>query len=420
MRRPARTDLRKALAQEGYTYAAHLADLAPSPDRPVVRKVRVHGTTAWLVAGRDAAALLGDSGRIARCDDDLGLALPGVLRDTKGRPDSARSWNRQDLHDVVFASESIDVLARAVDGDWATMVPVWMAEGEVELQSALAEVLLRAIFSWLGVRDVDDVAARARDLVAVMNDLGITGRPRDDTSAARERCLLWARAAVRMARTSDEGHIPLRAVALAVDDDGHQLPERAAAAELLDLIRPAMTCAWLGSFVPLALADRPGWLRRCASDGDIGERGAFVDELRRHYPYTAMLAGRARTSFRWFRCRIHAGDLVLLQVVATHHDPHRFPDPWQLRPERFLAERTDEDAAVEGLRLDDEHLTPAERSVVVLLDRLVLHLADLAFELLTPARFSALRIPTTPDGGPRILVGDALHARREGDAGDDR
>jgi fatty-acid peroxygenase len=113
-------------------------------------------------------------------------------------------------------------------------------------------------------------------------------------------------------------------VALHTETGGDLLPERVAAVELLNFIRPTVAVAWFVTFTAHALLRHP-----------IREPEAFVHEVRRFYPFVPFLAARTREEFLWHGQHFPHGRLVLLDVYGTDHDPDTWPDPESFDPQRF-------------------------------------------------------------------------------------
>ncbi|HEX6196132.1 MAG TPA: cytochrome P450 [Jiangellaceae bacterium] len=70
-----------------------------------------------------------------------------------------------------------------------------------------------------------------------------------------------------------------------------------------------------------------------------GRRGRqlFVQEVRRHYPFTPLVGARVRRDFEWTGRRFPAGTLTLLDVYGTLHDHRLWERPYEFRPDRFKA-----------------------------------------------------------------------------------
>lgn len=377
---------------------AYLAEplMAESSERPAARRVRVLGRPALLVAGEEGARLFYDTELMSRQG-----AVPAPLSDevfgvgTIHSLDGSAHRHRKAIHLQSLDDAGVVAVREQVVRSWRERIDRDGEQVPEQLFCSLSEVLGVAAARWAGLGDVDAIR-RSRDLTAIVEGLGsptryLRGR------LARRRCEAWAAEAVRAARRRVEGSAPVDVVASAVDDQGRLLPVEVAAVELLNLIRPQVAVAYFGAFVPLALRTRPDWVERVGSGGDALSCRAFGHEIRRHYPFVPMLAARAREDLTWHGHHVRRSERVLLQVVATNHDPGRWDHPWSFRPERFLGY---EPAPYEfvpqgGGDVEHGHRCPGEPAVVEVLDVLVRELADLPHRR-GPLRFVATRIPARP------------------------
>lgn len=376
----------------GYRFGADLADEAPA-----VRRVRVLGRPALMIAGEEAVRVFYDHDVMVRAG-----AVPAPLSDelfgagTVHGLDGDDHAHRKSVHLATLGPGEVADLTVVLEQAWAAVT-----SGEPEprpgpdLFRTLTEVLGVAALEWTGVGAVD-ARARSRDLTLVVDGFGSVGPRHLRGRRARRRCEVWARAAVRDAR-SRPGETPLHHVARATDLAGRLLPEEVAAVELLNLIRPLVAVAYFGAFIPVGLSERPDWRERVGERGNDDDRRAFVHELRRHYPFVPMLAARTTRDLEWEGHHLESGGRVLLQVVATNHDPRTWEQPWAFRPERFVGL---EPGAYEfvpqgGGDVQVGHRCPGEPAVVEALRFLVARLADVGVDggRLT---FDSSRMPAVP------------------------
>lgn len=61
----------------------------------------------------------------------------------------------------------------------------------------------------------------------------------------------------------------------------------------------------------------------------------FVQEVRRYYPFFPVLVARVRDDFLWNGHDFRKGNLVLLDIYGTNHDPDIWEHPDMFDPERF-------------------------------------------------------------------------------------
>lgn len=179
------------------------------------------------------------------------------------------------------------------------------------------------------------------------------------------------------------------------------LETRQAAIELLNVIRPIVAIAYYIGFAALALHEYPECRAALRSDDPLYSR-LFVHEVRRFYPFAPLLGAKARHDFSWKSCPFKKGQLVLLDIYGTNHDPALWPDPEIFNPERFCDQ---EPGAYNYLPQGGGELTghrcPGEGITITLLEQAAKMLAcDLSYEM--PPQdlgFSLSRMPTYPRSG---------------------
>lgn len=186
---------------------------------------------------------------------------------------------------------------------------------------------------------------------------------------------------------------------------------RVAGVELLNVLRPTVATAVYITFVAHALDAQPAWKERLAL-GDGHEDLAFVEEVRRHYPFFPAVAAIVREEFVWRGHRFPRGRRVLLDLYGTNHDSRTWPDPQRFDPDRFLGEEPDPFAFVPQGGGDPavHHRCPGEpvstRLMTVALDQMV---RNMTYTALAPsAAVDFGRLPALPtDGYPiRLLARD--------------
>lgn len=158
----------------------------------------------------------------------------------------------------------------------------------------LSEVYARAVLAWAGisVRHPDKVGRR---LAGIVDGFGISGPSYATAWAARLWANRWARGLIREARSATtQPTTPVETIATWRDPEGELLPVPVAAVELLNVLRPAVAVAYLGTFAVQTLDDEPA-LRPMLAE-DPARRHAFTQEVRRIFPFVPALAGsRAST-----------------------------------------------------------------------------------------------------------------------------
>jgi fatty-acid peroxygenase len=245
-------------------------------------------------------------------------------------------------------------------------------------------------------------------LSALFDDAGSVGIGHFRSRAARKRAERWAGGLIDSIRAGTEQVANESAAGIIAghqDADGHPLPGRVAAVELLNVLRPTVATSVYITFVAHALETNPSWRQRLA-DGDGSEDLAFVEEVRRHYPFFPAVAALVREDFEWQGHRFPQGRRVLFDLYGTNHDPAVWRDPSRFDPERFLGEEPDPFAFVPQGGGDPavHHRCPGEpistRLMCVALDELTRGMRYTPIRPAGPVDFT--RLPALPEHGYRI------------------
>lgn len=402
-----RIDRTLQLVRQGYRWAPRLragADAVPT---------RLMGRAAAVVGGPEGVRRFYDA-RLRRrgaFPPPIKLVLfgPGTVHGL----DDAEHHHRKALHVDVLTAGAVAALGERAEQEWTTTTRSWEARGRVVLFDEAVRVLAASALSWAGVPLAPgELPRRARQLAAVVDGFATPGPAYLRAALARRDLDRWATGLVR--RTRSGGIRPaagtaLHAVAAATGPDGALIAPRVAAVELLNLVRPTVAVAWFVAFAGVALHEHAGWRARIA-DGDEEAVEAFVQEVRRFYPFVPVLAARARTRQDVLGVSVPRGGLVVLDVHGTDHDPARWTDPGRFDPKRFLAGPIDPDTLVPqgGGDVGTGHRCPGEGAVLTMLAVAVRALAAAPHTL--PEQDLGVdmeRMPTRPRSGVVLEVGGA-------------
>ncbi|HVL85464.1 MAG TPA: cytochrome P450 [Pseudonocardia sp.] len=385
------------LVRRGYPWGASIrggADAVPA---------RVLGRRAAVVGGPAGVRRFYDP-RLRRrgsLPKPLQLVLfgPGTVHALDG----AEHHHRKAMFLDVLAPEAVAALGVRAEQEWASAVRRW--RDDVVLFDEAVHVLTAAVLPWAGVPVTpDELPRRARLLAEVVDGFAAPGPAYLRAVVARARLGRWARRLVRRVREERLRVAPgtaLAAAAAARSADGRPLPERVAAVALLNVVRPTIAVAWFIAFAGRALHEHPQWRDRIAA-GDEAALDAFVQEVRRLYPFVPVLAARTRQAQDVLGVPVPRGGFVVLDVHGTDHDPALWPDPDRFDPERFLHGPVDPDTLVPqgGGEVTTGHRCPGETVTLTMLAAAVRTLArvphtlppqDLAYDL--------SRVPTRPRSG---------------------
>lgn len=263
--------------------------------------------------------------------------------------------------------------------------------GEVEVFDELVETYGTAALWWAGITvSTGNARTIAHRLAWIVDGFGFSPAAYGRAWACRVWANRWAAslvADVREGRLTAPEDSPLAALAAT------SLPAGVAGVELLNLLRPTVAVAWPGTFAALALAEHPQWRSRL---GDQAGREAFAHEVRRRYPFVPALAARVRRRGTVLDCPVRKGDLLVLDVDGTDHDPARWPDPQEFRPDRFAGVEPDPYGFIpQGGGEPTGHRCPGEPLTVQLLAATAGVLAGVPLEAASAA-YRPDRMPTRP------------------------
>ncbi|MEZ5650868.1 MAG: cytochrome P450 [Burkholderiaceae bacterium] len=382
---------------------------------------------AVFMSGADAAACFYDASRFRR----EGAAPEALLATLFGRGgvqglDGERHRQRKALFVELTSGERVDALAHRFRLALRTAMRELPADTPVSLTATVQQVLMRVVCDWCGLPLAEgEREARTRDIVALFDLAGAKGLGHLRARVARRRADRWAARLIGQARARPREHpdSALEKVAHWNDADGGLLAPHVAAVELLNLVRPCVAVSVFITFAAHALATHRE--RADALRSELGQVGdprdstaltAFVQEVRRDYPFFPMLAARARGDIECLGHRIPADRLVLFDVYGTNHDPRSWSQPFEFAPERFTPDAhgrfveplSDPDFAFipqGGGDLAAGHRCPGEGIALALMAQAV-HVLCLDADYRVPEQDLGLdmtRLPALPRDGMRVL-----------------
>ncbi|MDG4805713.1 cytochrome P450 [Micromonospora sp. WMMD1120] len=329
-----------ALLRAGYRFIGERCERYGSD----VFQTRILLAPTICLRGRSAAELFYDTERF-----DRATAMPlRVQRTLTGRGgvqglDGAEHTDRKAMFMSIMTPTAIERLGQLFDREWQNRLAAWEGAGPVRLYDELGRLLTRVVFDWAGLPlPASQVERRAVDLHAMIEAPAVVGPRHWRGRLARNRAERWLGAIIERTRTGTAPAppgSPLAVIAEHRDGRGNLLPRRIAAVELLNVLRPVVAVDQYIAFAALALHDHPAWRDRVRHDDQVTE--AFVQEVRRYYPFFPTAAARVRRSFDWRGHHFPRGRRVLLDLYGTNHDRTLWPEPELFRPERFAGRRVD-------------------------------------------------------------------------------
>jgi fatty-acid peroxygenase len=308
-------------------------------------ETRIMGQKTVCIHGPEAAALFYDNTKFQR-----ERAVPRrVVTSLFGKGavhtlDDAAHQHRKAAFLRLMTPAEMTRLMDETAQSWRRSVHRWEKQiRPIVLFDEVRCLLAEAICSWAGVplrpteRDM-----RGRDLAYMVDSFGGVGPRMWRGKLARVRCERWIGRLIDRTRRGDLHPKPdtgLHVMAHHRDLDGQPLDTKTAAVELLNILRPTVAIAWYVAFAAVALHEHPELRDKIAREAVGEEAGEYADlfmqEVRRFYPFTPYLGAKVRSSFHWKGHDFKPGDLVLLDVYGTHHDPRVWPRADVFEPERF-------------------------------------------------------------------------------------
>lgn len=229
--------------------------------------------------------------------------------------------------------------------EWQRLAREWeRAPGPVVLYDAACAVLTRAVCAWAGVPlPESEVEERSHQLRAMFEETANSLSGHLGARLARSRAEDWLQDLIERQRIGEQRlQAGKAALHIALDmrqENGERLSARDAAQELLNLLRPTVAVAVFIVFGAHALHHHPryrDWLQH-----DDERARAFVDEVRRCYPFFPALVARTRLNFDWNGYLFPEGRRVILDVYGTNRDARSWQAPDEFLPQRFLDARPD-------------------------------------------------------------------------------
>lgn len=330
-------DSSPALLAAPYTWIASRARALDSD----VFEARLLLQPTICMTGPAAAQLFYDASRFQRegaAPEPLRATLLG--RETLQNLDGQAHLTRKQLFMQLLSPDRVQDLVRLAESDWIALLRYWRATGETRpVYDAACEVLARAVCTWAGVPVPDEeFAVRLQQLRLLFEETANSLGGHLQARVARQQVETWLAGLIEQQR-SGAGVLPRDSAAwlLALElrhADGQRVSADVAAQELLNLLRPTVAVAVYITFAVHAVHQHPGYHSWIVSD--TARATAFINEVRRFYPFFPAVVARTRCAFTWQGLEFAADRRVMLDLHGTNHDPRSWPDAELFRPERFL------------------------------------------------------------------------------------
>lgn len=314
------------------------------PDRirkyqTVLFQTRIMGQKVVCISGKAAAEKFYDQNLFTRKG-----AVPKRIQETLfGKNaiqtmDGAPHMDRKQLFLSFMSPENINQIVRLTWKQWQSNSKHWGFIGTIILFEEAEKVFFQVACQWAGVEvKKSEVKSKARDMSAMIDAFGAVGLRHYKGRIARNRTECWATELIRSIRSGEakaQKVSILYTIAWYKDLGGNLLPPEIAAVELINVLRPVTAIATYVTFGAMALHEYPGYREQLIT-GDDKFLTMFAQEIRRFYPFGPFLGARVRNDFQWHNYHFRKGDLVLLDIYGTNHDPLIWNTPNVFRPERF-------------------------------------------------------------------------------------
>ncbi|MCA1010307.1 cytochrome P450 [Halobacillus halophilus] len=304
-----------------------------------VYETRVLGEKVALLSGEEGAKLFYDTNRMNRKN-----ALPGrVLKTLFGEDaiqtmDGKAHTHRKLLFMSLMTPEALASLKVITKKHWDEFASKWEGKKKVVLYDETRELLCRTACEWAGVPLKEkEVEKRTRDLSNMIDGFSAVGPKHIESRRARKRTEKWIEDLilnVREGKQQAQKGTAIYEMAMHKDLHGNPLDARMAAIELINVIRPLVAISKFIAFGALAFYQFPQTIAKAANEDDYLLR--FTQEVRRYYPFVPFLGARVDHDFTWQQYDFKQGQLVMIDIYGTNHDPRLWENPDEFNPDRFL------------------------------------------------------------------------------------
>ena len=378
-------------------------------------RTRLAGRRALVVWGAEGARLFYDETLLRRAG-----AIPAPLaRLLFGRGavhglDGEAHRDRKAMFLALLDEEHVRPLVDDVRGRLDDRVATWGDRSTVSVFDELVDVYGACVLAWAGIELwPEEAARRSHDLATIVDGSGGSPVALARAWAARRRCDRWATGLVERTRDGRLRPPPGSVLQDVACGRGAGLDAATAGVELLNILRPTVAVAWLGTFAALALDVFPEWREPLSHPDRVEERLAFAQEVRRTAPFAPVLAARVVRPGRFRGEELRPGTTVVLDLLSTDHDEATWPDATRFLPQRFADRRPDAYELVpQGGGPATGHRCPGEPLTLALLAETVGCLAGVGYDVVSDASYDPRRVPTVPRQGLRVRVGDPAASPR--------
>lgn len=301
---------------------------------------RFLGRKTLCLRSRDAAELFYNPQYFVR-HGAAPVALQKTLLGESGVQslDDAEHRHRKEMFVALLSANRIGALGNLFRQELQRAAARWSQRRYVVLYDELQPILTRCVCAWASVPiPPRELAKRAEQLTAMFDHAAGGGLKQYRARRARRKAEQWIAElidAVRAGTLTPREGSALDRIARHRDLQDQLLPAHVAAVELLNVLRPTVAVSVYIVFLVHALKRFPD-SRVFAERGEAAVSEAFVQEVRRYYPFFPAVPARVRDNFRWNGYEFPAGTRALLDLHGINHDERIWDAPNEFRPQRFL------------------------------------------------------------------------------------
>ncbi|UTE75719.1 MULTISPECIES: cytochrome P450 [unclassified Rossellomorea] len=303
-----------------------------------VYETKVLGKKVALLSGESGVKLFYDNEKMKR----NGAMPPHILNTLFGKGgvqtlDGKSHEHRKRLFMSLMTPEGLDELHKLTTRQWDAYTRKWEKKNKVNLFKESLELLTKVGCEWAGIPiEEKAVPKRSKDLNRLIEGASKIGPQYLASLRARNRLEKWIESVIHMVRQGQQETrkgSALYEMAFHQDLNGDLLDKQVAAVELINVIRPLVAISRYLVFGAVALEENPEWKEKIHShDEDLR---CFVQEVRRYYPFFPFLAALTTKDFEWQQYHFKKGQMVMLDLYGTNHDPRIWENPDHFEPGRF-------------------------------------------------------------------------------------
>jgi fatty-acid peroxygenase len=234
------------------------------------------------------------------------------------------------LHQNQLAKLTMDQLENSIK--------IWKNKNQIVLFDEVKIILCKVACQWAGVSLTEsEIKDISQDFSSMVDSFGSIGPRHWKGKRARTKSEKWIKNIiedVRSGKIKAEEGTALHSMVFYRDLNGNHLDSHMAGVELINVLRPIVAISTFITFLALALHEYPEYKENLLT-GDSKNLEAFVQEVRRYYPFTPLLGARVKKDFIWKKCEFKEGMLVLLDIYGMNHDFKIWNNPEKFWPERF-------------------------------------------------------------------------------------